>query len=132
MYKLFITIVLLFIGVFSFACSCAFKGNVESEFHSSDVVFVGKVLSQTYNIEDEKYLVTLGVVKTFKGEWKEEEITIKTQMGGPSCGYDFSNSNKHVVYGNWVNGVLETNQCTRSTPSVKKEVALITAYLNHK
>lgn len=132
MYKLVITIVLLFVGALSFACSCAFKGDVESEFHSSDAVFVGKVLSQAYNVEEEKYVVTLQILKTFKGEWKKEEITIKTRMGAPSCGYNFSNSKNHVVYGNWINGVLETNQCTRSTSSVKKEVELITIYLNNK
>ncbi len=75
----------------------------------------GQVLSIEENEEDWEKIVKIKVLKVYKGHQINDTILIKTGLDGASCGLNFKNEEKWLIYG-YKNqeGEFSTGLCTRS------------------
>jgi hypothetical protein len=104
------------------ACKCMLPP-VEAAREDSTAVFEGRVLS----IEDvppakdapgigEK-VVTLAVVRTWKGLERDERITVSTNAESAACGYNFAKDTSYLVYArSGEDTKLNVSSCSRTKP----------------
>jgi hypothetical protein len=110
------------------ACSCAVSGSPAEALDRADAVFAGEVVSVrvgrssllTYSSAD-PVSVKFNVSRVWKGP-RSDTITIKTVRSEVSCGYEFEEGRKYVVYAR--NG--ETGLCSR-TAGLENAVADLAA-----
>jgi len=133
MKKLVLTIIFVAVSAAAYCCSCSVPSTVEKGFQGSDVVFRGKVISKRiitildttiHSFAFDKAEYKLLVLTLFKGQIKEDTVTIITGNGGGDCGYPFKIGNEYIIYGFFESGaysggktvdrVLSTNICTRT------------------
>lgn len=121
------------------ACSCALPDPPPVAFTNAHAVFVGDVtaindptwLARTFLFLPIVYssadptLVHFQVSDSWKGV-TTTTVTIRTAVGGASCGYSFDLGKQYVVYAYQYSRELETNICTRTS-----EAALATTDLNY-
>jgi hypothetical protein len=86
---IFLIITLLFIPVYSLACSCQIIPNFEESLREADLVFVGRVLElKTENTEDDDdTFIHFRPIRIFKGA-HFKRIWIKTPTGEGACGIE--------------------------------------------
>jgi hypothetical protein len=139
MKKLVLTLIFVAFSAVAYCCSCIGESTVEGEFQSSDVVLKGKVISKRiidvsdttmpgYTFHEAEY--KFRVLTLYKGQVKQDTLTIITGLGGGDCGYPFEMGKEYVVYsffdsyiysrGNTTHGVLYTHICTRTTSAIDK------------
>ena len=87
----------------------------------------------------------VAIVEWFKGNSTSNTITITTPYDDSACGFDFKIGESYIIYGSsnitvgedWKTGdykhkklrdIFETNACTRTVPTSKKEIAEIKKY----
>jgi hypothetical protein len=110
------------------ACSCAVSGSPAEALARADAVFAGEVVSVrvgrssllSYSSAD-PVSVKFNVSRVWKGP-RSDTITIKTVRSEVSCGYEFEEGRKYVVYAR--NG--ETGLCSR-TAGLENAVADLAA-----
>ena len=101
------------------ACSCADPGSPSEAMEWADMVFTGQVSSMTGNpkspvILSSADLVTVAfqVSQVWKGP-QSELLTVRTEWSEVSCGYEFEEGGKYIVYAR--DG--HTGFCTRTAPT---------------
>ena len=102
------------------ACSCANSGSPSEALGRADAVFAGEVVSTRvrrahllgYSSAD-PVSVKFNVSRVWKGP-RSDTITIKTVRSEASCGYEFEEGRKYIVYVR--NG--ETGLCSRTASAV--------------
>jgi hypothetical protein len=121
------------------ACNCRVKRNVNDEFDRSDAVFIGEILPEErftenklpfgYNINDYLHVYRFIVTKAIKGISENDTISIITD--NTSCGSNFLNSKKYIVYGrttaecgnfSHLEKTYWTDACTRTSDFNPKEL----------
>jgi hypothetical protein len=103
------------------ACKCMMPPPEAAREHAA-AVFEGQVT----DIVDEpgangssmgKKLVTLSLVRTWKGVEKEEVVKVRTSDSSASCGIDFEKGKSFLVYASQgESGGLEAGACGRTRP----------------
>ena len=98
------------------ACSCASSGSPKEALARADAVFAGKatavqVLTNT-NSSNDPVTVRFDVNRVWKGP-SEDTIVITTERSGISCGYEFKEGRRYLVYARYG----ETGLCTRTRPA---------------
>jgi MYXO-CTERM domain-containing protein len=61
-------------------------------------------------------LVTLALVRTWKGLENEETITVRTSESSASCGYAFELNKSYLVYAQGTPDALSVSSCSRTRP----------------
>lgn len=109
------------------ACTCAPPTSVQEAVEGAEAVFVGKVIQiserseQLKDSEDvSRYkMLTKEVLFEVGPSWKgasEEDIVIYSALGESfSCGINFKEGRRYLVYAYDYEGELHTSWCTRST-----------------
>ena len=102
------------------ACTCMAPPNNEAQaaaqaLQRADVVFIGAVSSvktKLFSYPTQR-LTTFDVLHAWKGLRPSGPVTVRTNVGGPSCGYRFEKRSTYLVfaYRDSRTGVLETNLC---------------------
>lgn len=118
MKKILLIITVFFLAFNSqlFACSCTYYKKIDiRQFNNYDLIVNGQVLSVDENEEDWKKTVKIKVLKVYKGQQINDTIFIKTGLDGASCGLNFKNEEKWLIYG-YKNqeGEYSTGLCSRS------------------
>ncbi|RZS93858.1 hypothetical protein [Aquimarina brevivitae] len=137
-------IILLFISSYGslLACTCSpkenLKASVTKHYDRADVVFTGEVIK----IEDAQKTqrqssmdvirYTFKITKIFKGNTKEDTITVSSFRGSSACGYSFTKGKAYVVYSSYMSinnkQFLQTDLCTRNqvlSSVQRKEIRLL-------
>ena len=132
-------LLLVLTGVFvlprlGFACSCV-APSLEDAFGRSFAVFVGRTQGITYlneagNQGDPKIIVTLEVVKSWKGP-KDKPVVLHTVSNRASCdGYSFEEDKLYLVYAfQKDDGTFGASLCDRTTEAdtneAKEDIAVL-------
>jgi len=91
-----------------YACECSFN-NLEKEIENSDYILTAKIIEQLDSIYPTFYKIKINEI------WKGEKIEILTTgTGGGDCGMDFKIGKEYLIYGNYKNGNINTNRCSRT------------------
>ena len=104
----------------AYACSCEYPSSPDDALKNSDAVFSGKVLSlQETNTgymksSADPVVVTFEVDDVWKGP-QTKTITVSTAASSASCGYEFQEGEKYIVYANGQESSLSTGLCSRTT-----------------
>ena len=133
-------ILLLLVGAYSEACSCAGFGPACAETVSPQVsaVFLGTVVSVASSSRLPRSLdtrelsaslfgdmldVKLSVQEAYKGV-SSKEVVVSTNRAESACGFPFKTGQQYVVYANEHEGKLFTSICQRTLPvkSVEKDL----------
>ena len=128
------------------ACTCIGEYSVEEAFNQTDVVFLGKVISEReYTVKPNGIGRTMKeysflIEECFKGKVETQDtIKIITGVGGGDCGFRFSVDNSYIVYSNYKEDkyyakgrFLYTDICTRTTSNVLDELNGIKKHLKKK
>jgi hypothetical protein len=100
------------------ACSCAFN-TFEEECESSDLIFKGVVSSRKDSLAIGKVFYTFKATKIWKGQYAEN-ITIKTNFGGPACGANFEMDKEYLIF----SFNFRTSHCRRNLEvSISSDIA---------
>ncbi len=95
------------------ACSCARPGSPIEALANADAVFAGKAIAvqllTNTNSSADPVTVSFDVDRVWKGR-RQDTIVIKTVRSGISCGYEFEEGRRYIVYA--YDG--ETGLCTRT------------------
>lgn len=95
----------------AYACSCVRPPAPSQALANATVVFSGQVT----NIEQVKgrLNVTFRINQQWKGE-PAQSLVIQTSVTTAMCGYPFEAQETYLVYANYRQGRLQTNQCSRT------------------
>jgi MYXO-CTERM domain-containing protein len=102
------------------ACKCMMPTPESAKEHAA-AVFEGQVT----DIQDEpgsgpsgmgKKLVTLSLVRTWKGVEKDEVVKVRTADSSAACGIDFEKGKSFLVYASQGESGLEAGSCGRTKP----------------
>jgi hypothetical protein len=91
-----------------FACECPKRNDFQREFEQSQSVFVGEVVEINNSLTDT--LITFNVERIWKGT-KSERIVVRTRNRGKTCGYNFKEGERYLVY---ADEELRTSTCSRT------------------
>ncbi len=103
-------------------CSCG-QVSVLKSFESSDCVFVGTMVQKVDPHKDDQILSSGDLVEyTFAVDfsWKAADlalVVIQSARSGVSCGYNFLEGRRYVVFASERRGVLMTGMCSGNTLS---------------
>lgn len=102
------------------ACLCASSGSPREAMAEADAVFFGKVTSLTAHSRRDGSIssadpvtVEFDVIRVWKGP-PHDTLTVETERMGISCGYEFKEGRRYIVY-TW--GGNRTGRCTRTAPA---------------
>ena len=102
------------------ACLCASPGSPKEAMADADAVFFGRVTGMAVRSNDSGTIssadpttVEFDVIRVWKGPLRET-LTVETERSGISCGYEFKEGRKYIVY-TW--GGNRTGLCTRTGPA---------------
>ena len=95
------------------ACSCAEPRPPSEAFENSAAVFTGTVTDIRHNVG--RYSVQFSVDEAWKG-LSEPRVAIATSDNDGTCGYDFEQDAKYLVYAYGSEGSLQTGICNRTQP----------------
>ena len=102
------------------ACLCASSGSPREAMAEADSVFFGRVTSLTVHSRRDGSIssadpvtVEFDVIRVWKGPLRET-LTVETERMGISCGYEFKESRRYIVY-TWDGN--RTGRCTRTAPA---------------
>jgi len=119
---LFTLLTILNIGLFDiYACNCQGDSSVKEAIKNSDVVIVGKVISQSFIDIPDRVLIKetpkdslvhkfypfvhrikkykIQIEKIYKGKIEKDTIEILSGNGGGDCGNKFNIGGEYIVYG---------------------------------
>jgi hypothetical protein len=113
------------------ACKCMMP-TPEAARDNATAVFEGQVTA----VEPEpgsdgsgmgKTLVTLSLVRTWKGVENEEVVKVRTADSTAACGIDFEKAKSYLVYARQGEGGLEVNSCgrTRDMAGAAEDLAVL-------
>ena len=101
------------------ACSCAPSGSPAEALADADAVFAGEVIvvrpqgHPPFRLSSaDPVAVEFRVSQVWKGP-RRETVTVETELSEISCGYEFKEGRKYIVYA--YDG--ETGLCTRTAPA---------------
>lgn len=104
----------------AYACSCAMPASVAEELGRSDVVFDGTVVSGSK--PSKLFMQSSGdpVIWSFQAHeiWKGQvasAIKVKSAQSGASCGYEFQEGQRYIVYARGTGDDLEVSLCSRTS-----------------
>ena len=103
------------------ACSCAPRPPVEKAIERSDAVFTGTVIASEppaagqIRSSGEPITYTFAVDRVVAGD-VGSEVEVTTAAMEVSCGIEFRENTRYVVFATDSGGFLETNLCTRTEP----------------
>ena len=101
------------------ACSCARSGSPSEAMEHADMVFAGQVSSMAVHRKspftfsgDDPVTVEFQVNQVWKGP-RNDVLTVQTEWMEISCGYEFEEGGRYIVYAHegW------TGLCTRTKPT---------------
>ncbi len=100
---------------FSLACSCMMTGTPAEHLGVFDAVFEGEVTEIEHNTRGvtDFYEIEFKVSRAWKGV-THDEIEIETSDSSASCGFNFVEGKKYIVYANDEEGRLTVNICSRT------------------
>lgn len=104
-------LLIFFISVSSFACSCD-EVKIRKSYKEADLVFTGKVINVNKTIlkhkfvskgkeqffESEKHVYTFEIKTIFKGKIVLQNIEISTDPDEAACGFRFEKEKTYLVY----------------------------------
>ena len=103
----------------AYACLCSSSGSPKEAMAKADAVFFGRVTATTaLNRPDgslssaDPVTVEFDVIGVWKGP-PRETLTVETERSGISCGFEFKEGRRYIVY-TW--GGNRTGVCTRTAP----------------
>jgi hypothetical protein len=114
----FLTSLIVFKPITSYACSCMPAPPVEEEFKNVSAVFSGKVVDITEESGMDPIKVTFQVDRIWKGI-SETEVSVFTGRDSAGCGYHFEVDESYLIYATETEGKLTTGLC-----SLTKELSL--------
>ncbi len=98
----------------AYACSCIAPPPPLEARNQAESVFAGTV--SAIGADANGYLVTFDVEQFWKGP-EGPQVTLATPSSSASCGVEFVEGEKYLVYGSFSDdGQLSTNLCTRTAP----------------
>jgi hypothetical protein len=102
------------------ACKCR-PLSVEEGQSDASAIFEGRVTkladeAPTAGGPPPGKLVTLALVRTWKGLENEETVTLRTSESSASCGYAFELSTSYLVYASGTPDALSVSSCSRTRP----------------
>ena len=106
---------IIFLSVFSLthmqakACEC-FNISFTADSDNADLIFEGTAIDRKDSLEIGKVYYAFRLDKVWKGN-QYQNITIKTNYGGPACGAFFEVGKEYVVFAT----NLETTRCRRNS-----------------
>jgi hypothetical protein len=83
-----------------FACDCSTEIELSLEYHRTQHVIIGKVLSITESKDGQELLVSVEIKTDFKGEKTGEKMIIRTNSSPKACGYTFAVGKEYLIYAN--------------------------------
>ena len=101
-----------------YACSCVPPGPPQQALADATAVFSGKVTAIGQPARpgsSDAVQVTFAVARAWKGP-EQATITLSTPGSSASCGIDFVEHQEYLVYASTVDGGLQANLCSRTTP----------------
>ena len=106
------------------ACTCASSGSPKEALGEADAVFAGRVVALHTpgpSFRNGEWVISSGDLVTVEFKvnrvWKgprRETLTVETERFGASCGFEFKEGRKYIVY-TW--DVSRTGLCTRTGPT---------------
>ncbi|MDQ4058346.1 MAG: hypothetical protein M3124_04405 [Actinomycetota bacterium] len=105
----------------AYACSCAPPPPIDKAIEQSDAVFTGTVIASEPPAGGEIWSGAEAVTYTFTvgrvvaGDIGSE-VEVTTAAMEVSCGIEFRENTRYVVFATAAGGSLETNLCTRTEP----------------
>lgn len=103
----------------AYACSCAMPASVAEELGRSDAVFDGTVVSGSKPTKWFKQSSADPVVWSFQAHevWKGQvssAMKVKSAQSGASCGFEFQQGQRYIVYARDIGDGLEVSLCSRT------------------
>ncbi|MHA6484259.1 hypothetical protein ACX1C1_20405 [Paenibacillus sp. strain BS8-2] len=103
----------------AYACSCMQPVTVEEEKERSDAIFDGTVISSNKPKSSKIFSSADSITWTFEAHevWKGEVtpiINVASALSSTSCGYEFQEGKRYLVYAHMVDGSLEASFCSRT------------------
>lgn len=98
--RILILLLLLLPSLPTFACDCSTEIELSLEYHRTQFVTIGKVLSITESKDGNELLVSVEIKTDFKGEKTGEKIIIRTNSSPKACGYEFVVGKEYLIYAN--------------------------------
>ncbi len=95
------------------ACSCNAPRSPSEVFGNSGAVFTGKVVDVQSG--DYSRTVQFDVDEAWKGV-SQKTLTLTTAGSGASCGYDFEEGTRYLVYTDGGEESLQASLCSRTQP----------------
>jgi hypothetical protein len=101
------------------ACDCTVPSTVKEEFQRQTAVFSGKVVSINKTNEGliwssaDPVKITFEVDQAWKGE-VGNKLSFYTAMSSASCGYEFMENERYLVYATGENDHLQVGLCSRT------------------
>jgi hypothetical protein len=167
--RILIMVMLLFNNSIIWACRCDDPGTTQEAYKHTPIIIYGKVIEKTFitiaetidkdslisirkavkneeritNFLDAQLVTKIKflILKTYKGSFTTDTVTIFTTRHGNSCGYtSFEKNKEYVIYGfsyNYATRVITqkevgslkntfwTNHCTRTTDYIDPEIKIL-------
>ncbi len=97
--RIHLTLLILFPGI-SAACSCIEPGNLIERRNKSDMVLVGRLVSEAIDTVLEEKEMKFSVRKLWKNGKKEEAkfVTVRSNVESASCGYEINVGVKAMLF----------------------------------
>jgi len=101
------------------ACSCVAPGSPIEEMRKSDAVFSGEVVdihtpvSSRFSSADPMF-VSIEVDRVWKGDVSLHE-TVRTAQSSASCGFNFEEGRRYLIYANKIDNGISVSLCSRTT-----------------
>jgi len=113
-------IILSFILVISFSwssygCMCSVKDFDQEEYNLTQEIFVGTIVEAKYDEEIDRYLITLDIIKSYKGLLKGK-TNLQTQNGKShvsSCNFAGKIGETYMLFLTRESKYFEIDYCTR-------------------
>lgn len=135
MKKIFVSIILIFSSVLTFACNCRYQ-SVREGFDNSDIVIYGKIKSisiKKVKVKDDffgrkrikvrKYIIE--IIEVYKGDSTKRKHLVYSEYSGSSCGVLLQKNKEYIIYSKLKGDIGWTGRCSRTTADVKRELECI-------
>lgn len=105
------------------ACKCR-PLSVDEAKADAQVIIEGRVTKIATELASEGgpppgKLITLSIVRTWKGLENEEIVTVRTNESSASCGYTFELASSYLIYAGGTLDALSVSSCSRTRPMVE-------------
>lgn len=133
--RILISFLFIIATTYSLSCDCVPEVEMSLEFHRTQYISVGKVVSISESEDGNEFLVVVEIKHDFKGDKAGSTVVICTNQSPKACGYTFKVGREYLIYSNRHERVpkhWKTSVCSRTVElsSAENDLIFITRELN--